>query len=95
MLPSNNAIFLFFFSWAASIHKGSKAYTITSGVTAIQTEIMTNGPVETAFEGMIYACTHMHTHTHTHSRTHAMLEELQSEIMTYFKDTHKNIALHN
>jgi len=40
-------------TWSTSNHKGSKAYSITSGVTAIQTEIMTNGPVETAFE--VYA----------------------------------------
>jgi cathepsin B len=37
-------------TWSTALHYGAKAYSITSGKVAdIQTEIMTNGPVETAF----------------------------------------------
>jgi len=37
-------------TWQNAIHKGSKAYSITSGKAVdIQTEIFNNGPVETAF----------------------------------------------
>jgi cathepsin B len=35
--------------FAASKHVGASAYSISSDVSAIQTEIMTNGPVEVAF----------------------------------------------
>merc|ERR1712093_308559 len=36
-------------AWAADKHKGAKAYSISSSVEDIQTEIMTKGPVEAAF----------------------------------------------
>jgi len=40
-------------TWKNVIHKGKTSYAITKGMTAIQTEIFTNGPVETAFN--VYA----------------------------------------
>jgi len=36
-------------TWTQDKHKGSKSYSVSSRVADIQTEIMTNGPVEAAF----------------------------------------------